>query len=159
MTNPSPSAGPLTTPLLAGVARELIQITDVRITRLTYKPADGSYVHECGPVVLTKYDVAIVEVFTDQSPVGIGPGDVHGPTDYAQLIGKNPFDLLERRERRLPAGLAGLDVACWDIIGQATGKPVYQLLATDNTIANPRFPHAWARAQTREAQVWARYAS
>lgn len=41
------------THLLEGIAREEIKITDVKFTPLTYQPADGSYVHECGPVVLT----------------------------------------------------------------------------------------------------------
>ena len=114
-------------PLLADVTREPIHITGVKTTRLTYQPKDGSYVHECGPVVLTKYDVAIVEVFTDQGLVGIGPGDVNGPNDHSHLIGQNPFDVVQLK---LPPGL---DVACWDIIGKALGKPVYQLLTTDNT--------------------------
>jgi L-alanine-DL-glutamate epimerase-like enolase superfamily enzyme len=119
------------TPLLTDIRREPLTIRDVKLTRLTYQPTDGSYVHECGPVVLTKYDVAIVEVFTDQGLVGIGPGNVNDPGDYRHLIGQNPFDLIA-------TGLtAGLDVACWDLIGKATGKPVYQLLATDNE-PNPR---------------------
>jgi len=91
------------TPLLEGVSCEPIKITDVKLTRLTYQPTDGSYVHECGPVVLTKYDVAIVEVFTDQGLVGIGPGAVNGPDDYTHLIGKNPFDVVQLG---LPAGFA-----------------------------------------------------
>ena len=124
------------TPLLEGVQREPIKITDVKTTRLTYQPTDGSYVHECGPVVLTKYDVAVVEIFTDQGLVGIGPGAVNGPTDYTHLIGRNPFDV------ELLGLPAGLDVACWDIIGKAKGKPVYQLLATDNE-PNPRV-HVYA---------------
>ena len=55
------------------IRREPITIRYIRLTRLTYQPSNGSYVHECGPVVLTKYDVAIVELFTDQGLVGIGP--------------------------------------------------------------------------------------
>jgi L-alanine-DL-glutamate epimerase-like enolase superfamily enzyme len=125
MTQTSSISG--ATPLLTGVSRETIAITAIKTTRLTYKPTDGSYVHECGPVVLTKYDVAIVEVFTDQGIVGIGPGNVYETSDFADLVGRNPFDLVMTD---LPAGL---DVACWDIIGRVKGKPVYQLLATDNT--------------------------
>ncbi len=122
MTNPLPT-----------ITREPITITDVRLTRLTYKPVEGAYVHECGPVVLTKYDVGIIEVFTDQGITGIGPGDVHGASDFSQLIGKNPFDLVGTP---VPAGI---DVACWDIIGRAKGKPVYQLLAVDHA-PNPHVP-------------------
>jgi L-alanine-DL-glutamate epimerase-like enolase superfamily enzyme len=112
---------------LTGIAREPIKITDVRTTRLTYQPAAGSYVHECGPVVLTQYDIAIVEVFTDQGITGIGPAEIHTPTDQSHLIGQNPFDVVQTRQA------PGVDVACWDIIGKARGKPVYQLLAVDNT--------------------------
>jgi len=114
------------THLLEGVERQPIRITDVKTTRLTYQPRNGSFVHECGPVVLAKYDVAVVEVFTDQGLVGIGPGDVQGTHDYRRLMGKNPFDV------ELLGLPAGLDVACWDIIGKAVGQPVYRLLATDN---------------------------
>lgn len=124
------------THLLEGVAREPLRITDVKTTRLTYQPADGGYVHECGPVVLTKYDIAVVELFTDQGLVGIGPANVNDSDDYSHLIGQNPFDV------ELLGLAPGLDVACWDLIGKATGKPVYQLLATDNE-PNPRV-HVYA---------------
>jgi len=116
--------------LLEGVSREEIKITDVKVTPLTFTPADGSYVHECGPIVIAKYDVGVVEVTTDQGIVGIGPGPVMKPGKfadrYAHLLGKNPFDV------ELLGLPGGLDVACWDIIGKAKGVPVYQLLATDN---------------------------
>ncbi|MBV7338156.1 mandelate racemase/muconate lactonizing enzyme family protein [Chloroflexi bacterium TSY] len=123
--SPQPISGSFTH-LLEGISREPLQITDVKTTRLTYQPTDGSYVHECGPVVLTKYDVAIVEVFTDQGLVGIGPGNVNDTSDYSYLLGQNPFDV------ELLGLPAGFDVACWDIIGKAKGMPVYQLLATDH---------------------------
>ena len=113
------------THLLEGIGREDIKITDVKVTPLTFKPADGSYIHECGPVVLTKRSESIVEVFTDQGIVGIGPGAGAKVGDCSRLIGKNPFDVESM-------GLAGgLDVACWDIIGKAKGVPVYRLLAID----------------------------
>jgi L-alanine-DL-glutamate epimerase-like enolase superfamily enzyme len=121
---------------LAALAREPITIRDIKTTRLTFRPPDGEYIHECGPVVITKYDVAIVEIFTDQGLVGIGPGDVNGPAEYPHLIGKNPFDLLQGA---LPPGL---DVACWDLIGKARGKPVYQLVAMDH-VPNPQV-HVYA---------------
>lgn len=129
MTNQSAATD--LTDLLAGIPRQSLQISDIKITRLTYQPKDGSYVHECGPVVLTKYDVAVVEIFTRQGLVGIGPGNVNDPDDYAHLLGQNPWDLLTLN---LPAGI---NVACWDIVGKAVGKPVYQLLAGDYP-PNPR---------------------
>ena len=124
------------THLLEGISRENIKITDVKITPLTYKPSDGSYIHECGPVVLTKCDISIVEIFTDQGIVGIGPGDRVRGNDFSHLIGMNPFDV------ELMGLSGGLDVACWDIIGKAKGLPVYKLLATDHE-ANPQV-HVYA---------------
>ena len=64
--------------LLEGIGREEIKITDIKTTPLTYKPADGSYVHECGPIVITKVDMSVVEIYTDQGLVGIGPGPTPG---------------------------------------------------------------------------------
>ncbi len=114
------------THLLQNISRENIKITDVKISRITYKPTDGTYVHECGPVVLTKYDETIVQLFTVQGIVGIGPGGARPGWDASMLIGKNPFDV------ELLGLPAGFDVACWDLIGKAKGMPVYQLLATDH---------------------------
>ena len=85
-------------------------------------------------------------IFTDQGIVGIGEGSPYeGPgyiKEYTEtvirplLIGKNPFDveLLTNRgndSRHNRAPWAGIDIACWDIIGKAKGLPVYRLLATD----------------------------
>ena len=113
--------------LLEGVAREHLTISGVEVTPITYKPADGSYVHECGPVVLTKIDSAVVEVFTDQGLVGVGAGTpADAGVDYTYLIGMNPFDV------ELMGLSPGLDVACWDLIGKAKGMPLYKLLATDH---------------------------
>ena len=113
------------THLLADLQREELKITEVRYTPISCKPPDGGYTHECGPVVLTKCDEAIVEVFTDQGLVGIGPGHPHDDRGYGHLIGRNPFDVELMGQR------GGFDVACWDLIGQAVGLPVHRLLATD----------------------------
>ena len=115
------------THLLEGVEREEIAISEVKVTPISYQPADGSYVHECGPVVLTKCESAVVEVFTDQGLVGIGAGiPADANVDYGYLRGRNPFDV------ELLGVPPGLDVACWDLISKAKGMPLYQLLATDN---------------------------
>ncbi|NKB67374.1 MAG: hypothetical protein GKR89_09965 [Candidatus Latescibacteria bacterium] len=112
--------------LLEDIGREKLAITDVKITPLTFKPADGSYIHECGPVVLTKRDEAVVEIFTDAGLKGIGSLERVERSDYSHLVGRNPFDV------ELLGLPSGLDVACWDLIGQAKGLPLYKLLATDH---------------------------
>ena len=49
--NKNPISKGFTRPL-DGISRENIKITDIRVTPLTYKPPAGSYVHECGPIVI-----------------------------------------------------------------------------------------------------------
>jgi L-alanine-DL-glutamate epimerase-like enolase superfamily enzyme len=131
---------------LEGIEREDIQITDIKVTLLSYrlKPeeqwADGDE-----NVVIWKTTTVLIEVFTDAGIVGIGGSSRYkGPEqmkEYVErvikpvLVGKNPFDV-----EFLSGGLtghggrgawAGVDTALWDIIGKAKGLPVYKLLATD----------------------------
>ncbi len=127
--------------LLGGAGREKMTIRDARVTWLTYTPPEGHYVHEAGPIVIYSYDCGILELFTDQGLVGIGPAEGRGPSgrgpDVSKVIGKNPFDVET-------LGLSdGLDVACWDIIGKAKGQPVYKLLAGGK--GNPKV-HVYASA-------------
>jgi len=90
-----------------------------------------------------KADTVIVRVHTDEDIAGIGE-----PSPYAgavplrdaivrlrpHLIGKDPFDVdllsipfrYGRRVDRL--AMAGVNIACWDIMGKATGRPVCLLL-------------------------------
>ncbi|NRQ55020.1 mandelate racemase/muconate lactonizing enzyme family protein [Brevibacillus sp. HD1.4A] len=91
----------------------------------------------------------IVKVETDQGLVGYGESvpDQHvtGETwesTYAMLvhslapaiIGENPFalerihHLLDQCVYKAPAAKAAIDLACYDLMGKATGQPVYQLL-------------------------------
>jgi len=128
------------THLLEGIEREEIAITEVRVTPLTWKPPDGSYVEEDGPVVIPTRSISVMQVFTDQGIVGIGPGPRRFQEEdrraYEGVIGRNPFDV------ELLGLSGGLDIACWDIIGKAKGMPVYRLLATDHA-PNPQV-HVYA---------------
>lgn len=111
-----------TASLAERIGREELTITEVRVTPVSYKPTDGSYIHECGPVVLTKRDEGVIEIFTDRGITGIGPGSGR-EGDCSHLVGRNPFDVLSM-------GLSGgLDVACWDIVGRVLEEPVFRLLA------------------------------
>jgi L-alanine-DL-glutamate epimerase-like enolase superfamily enzyme len=103
-----------------------LRITEIRVVPLSYQPADDSLVHVCGPVVLTRMDAGYVEVRTAQGISGLGPAVAGFAADHSHLIGSNPFDILDM------AVLAGIDVACWDIIGQVLETPVCDLLAVNH---------------------------
>ena len=84
--------------LLDRVERPQLTIRDVRVTPITYQPADGSPIHECGPVILSKRDESIVEIWTEEGLKGIGPGAAgDAQHSYDHLVGKNPYDLLGHR--------------------------------------------------------------
>lgn len=131
---------------LDGIAREDVKITDVRVIPLSYVDPAGD-LWRTGGYQVWKTDGAITQIFTDSGLVGIGEGTPYeNPADIKQytedvirplLIGQNPFDveLLANRgntSRRARAPWAGIDTACWDLIGKITGKPVYELLAVDH---------------------------
>lgn len=109
---------------------------------------EGTYKWSGGKSV-TVFDSTIVRIETDTGLVGHGEVCPLGPAylpAYAEgcragirelaphLLGEDPREL-ERLNRRMDAALKGhpyvksaLDVACWDILGQATGVPVCTLL-------------------------------
>jgi L-alanine-DL-glutamate epimerase-like enolase superfamily enzyme len=89
-----------------------------------------------------------VRVHTDEGPVGLGETCLGPETVEAhihesiapRLIGQNPL-LLDRHSRSMydlfvgyggtgaeTRGNSAVDVALWDIVGQAAGLPIYQLL-------------------------------
>jgi len=130
---------------LDGVARQNIKITDVKVIPFSYVDPNKN-LWRTASYHVWKADGAITQIFTDAGIVGIGEGSPYEGPDYIKeftekeikplLVGKNPFDLelftnrgTTRHER---APWAGIDCALWDVIGKATGKPVYELLATHN---------------------------
>ena len=109
---------------------------------------EGSYAWAGGKSVQV-FDSTVVRIDTDEGPVGHGEVCPLGPaylpayaagvrTGLAELapglIGEDPtqLDRVNRRMDRLLKGHAyaksALDMACWDILGQATGLPVSTLL-------------------------------
>jgi L-alanine-DL-glutamate epimerase-like enolase superfamily enzyme len=109
---------------------------------------EGSYKWSGGKSV-TVFDSTVVCVETDTGVKGYGEVCPLGPfylPAYAKgaragiaelgphLIGEDPLQL-ERLNRRMDAALkghpyvkSGIDIACWDILGQVTGQPVCVLL-------------------------------
>jgi L-alanine-DL-glutamate epimerase-like enolase superfamily enzyme len=109
---------------------------------------EGSYRWSGGKAV-TVFDSTVVQVDTDEGLSGFGEVCPLGPfylPAYAagvragiaelgpHLLGEDPL-LLQQLSRRMDAALkghpyvkSGIDMACWDILGQAAGLPVCTLL-------------------------------
>src|ERR1043165_8208176 len=123
------------------IARILAYRVELPLHETTYKWSGGNSV--------TVFDSTIVRVETDTGLAGYGEVCPLGPfylPAYAagvraglrelgpHLIGEDPRQLA-KLNRRMDAALkghpyvkSGIDIACWDILGQATGLPVCELL-------------------------------
>jgi L-alanine-DL-glutamate epimerase-like enolase superfamily enzyme len=90
-----------------------------------------------------RFPMVFVEVETDAGGglVGLGESLSYKSTGVVEslrevgeyLVGKNPFQIelhFETLYRRgvNPAALSGIETALWDIVGQACGQPIYNLL-------------------------------
>jgi galactonate dehydratase len=132
-----PAASPL-----AGVRRENLKITDVRVTLMSHELKDKSWL--TATMLIWKSDAVLVEVFTDKGVVGIGESSPYAGPEFLKktieeqfkplLIGKNPFDVEHLAtawagQRPNYAAWAGVDAACWDIIGKALNRPTFEVLA------------------------------
>jgi L-alanine-DL-glutamate epimerase-like enolase superfamily enzyme len=116
-----------------------MRITEIRIRRLRV-PLDPPFVAAWDPVPRAVVRPTIVEVRTDEGPVGIGGGDDLAGFERAAhlLVGSDPL-AIERQVRVLEtvAFHGGrpwpVEAALWDLLGQVTGQPVARLLggATD----------------------------
>jgi galactonate dehydratase len=94
-------------------------------------------------------NLTFVQVETDEGLVGVGEARVMNRTEAVlgylaeaiprYVLGHDPFDiekLVSRMFREdfgrsgelVMTGIALIEVACWDIVGQALGQPVYRLL-------------------------------
>ncbi len=123
------------------IARILAYRVELPLFETTYKWSGGKSI--------TVFDSTIVRVETDTGLVGHGEVCPLGPfylPAYADgvraglrelgphLLGASPLEL-GKLNRLMDAALkghpyvkSGIDIACWDILGQATGMPVCELL-------------------------------
>ena len=123
------------------ITRIFAHQVDLPLHETTYKWSGGKSV--------TVFDSTIVGVETDTGLIGYGEVCPLGPfylPAYAAgvragllelgplLIGENPLEL-GKLNHRMDAALkghpyvkSGIDIACWDILGKATGLPVCTLL-------------------------------
>jgi L-alanine-DL-glutamate epimerase-like enolase superfamily enzyme len=129
-------------------AEPLMKITSIAAYQVDLPLHEGSY-HWSGGKSVAVFDSTVVQVTTDTGLVGHGEvcplGPVYLPSYAAgartgieelapSLIGADPL-ALGRLNRTMDQALKGhpyvksaIDVACWDILGQATGQPVCTLL-------------------------------
>jgi L-alanine-DL-glutamate epimerase-like enolase superfamily enzyme len=125
-----------------------MRIRRIAAYRVELPLKEGSYKWSGGKSVEV-FDSTLVRVETDTGLAGHGEVCPLGPAylpAYAEgvraglavlaphLIGEDPLQL-ERLNRRMDAAMkghpyvkSGIDVACWDILGQASGLPVASLL-------------------------------
>src|SRR6201987_707910 len=125
-----------------------MRIARISAYRVELPLKEGAYRWSGGKSVAV-FDSTLVRVETDTGLVGHGEVCPLGPAylpAYAEgvraglsvlaprLLGEDPL-LLERLNRTMDAALkghpyvkSGIDVACWDLLGQASGLPVASLL-------------------------------
>lgn len=127
------------------IERQNIKITGIKVTPFSYEDPKGN-IWRSNKYIVWKTDGCLTEIFTDQGITGIGEGSPYARPDRIKkytddyitpsLIGENPFDIeylsCGGTDWLSTCAWAGIDCALWDIIGKATGKPVYELLSTDN---------------------------
>ena len=87
------------------------------------------------PVPTTAARMHVVEIHTDEGITGIGSGGVPVRWEVAGLflMGQDPFAMEQHvANLRSMAFFVGrpwpVEIALWDIIGKATGQPIYKLL-------------------------------
>ena len=124
------------------IPREKIRITDIQVTPLSYVDPRRN-LWRTDRYIVWKTDAALCRVFTDQGIVGIGEGSPYAGPDRIErytrefirpaMVGQNPFDVdlltCGGTDQLARCAWAGVNNACWDIIGKAKNRPVYKLLA------------------------------
>lgn len=131
--------------LSAGLLPQRLKITDIRVVRLKSIRTAGVLEPAWNPGGQMSVEVgggSFTEISTDQGLTGIGPGIAPDllPAVRAHLAGKDPFQIEEHAARlRYYArganyrGAACVDIALWDLLGKASGQPIYKLLGAAKT--------------------------
>lgn len=129
-----------------------MKITEIRVDVLTFAHPPG-HKWEKGAISARGWDQVIVHVETDAGITGIGESyHLKNPNVVAEavrtslkplLLGVDPYDLAALWERAFSrvyqigaagvAAIAGIDTACYDIMGKDLGVPVYKLLGRGDT--------------------------
>ena len=152
-----------------------MKITRIRVFRKALRYADGAYAWGRGHVIETAQST-VVTLDTDAGLSGAGEfcpcGDAymeaHGEGTEAAarllapaLLGQDPRQLgrierlMDDRVRGHGYAKAPFDAACWDILGKATGQPVWMLLGGKLTEGAPLYrpaPQGTPEAMARDLE-------
>jgi D-galactarolactone cycloisomerase len=115
-----------------------LKITDIRIVTLKSVRETGKMEAAWNPGTVSTYRIgggSIIELRTDQGIAGIGPAIEPGALESAKarLIGMDPFSVealagpLRYYIGQSPRTVSSIEIALWDLIGKATGQPLYKL--------------------------------
>ncbi len=127
-----------------GVGRFTMKITDVRITGLSGGTVEGGWVDDLKP----EEDInTIIEVLTDEGPVGIGSAMTSKALIEASVKLLRPLLIGERADEparvseklrqstfwqgrggAVEHAISGIDIALWDLMGKICNQPVARLL-------------------------------
>lgn len=119
-------------------------------------------------------ELTFVELVTDDERRGLGEVRMVNKTDTLlacihelgarYVVGADPFDLEQlawrigfadygRPGEVVQSALAAFDTACWDLIGQELGRPVWQLLGGRFRDDVPAYANGWYRTDRDAAAV------
>lgn len=125
-----------------------MKITGVRVYQVDLPLHEGSYQWSGGKSV-SVFDSTVVALETDAGLTGYGEvcplGPVYLPSYAAgeragvkeiapQILGLDPrqpavvYEAMNRAIKGHPYAKSGIDMACWDLLGQAASQPVCHLL-------------------------------
>lgn len=133
----------------------------MKITNLVVKPLSWALNPPLSNPVMTwtKKEIVLVFIETDSGMTGVGEGWVSGGTAIALtatleqdvtpiLIGRNPLKIsgiwedldysrsISARPGIIRAAMSAVDIALWDLLGQFSGLPLYQLIGGHSDHAN-----------------------
>lgn len=119
-------------------------------------------------------NLTIVRVLTDEGLEGVGEvrmvnhtSALLGYLDYAiptHVVGSDPFRLedlhqrmfrsdYERAGATVMSGISAIEIACWDIIGKALGRPVYELLGGAVRERIPAYANGWYTVERTPEEI------
>ena len=154
-----------------------MKITSITVYQASL-PLEYPYWLSGGRLKFEVLDATLVKLETDEGLIGWGEGTpwghtyvpAHGPgiragieTMAPFLLGLNPQKVLEI-ERAMDLSLPGhlyakspIDMACWDIAGQAAGLPIADLMGGGSRTPAPIASSVGAKTVEETREVLARY--